>query len=101
MIYRLLKPKTTISGRLENSSGEWFQCTYRVLAASLPLAEGESFKVRIFVDHSVIEVFSNHGIALSSRVYPLKADSQAVSAFATGNTCQLISCEAWEMSCID
>jgi hypothetical protein len=31
----MLKPKTTISGRLGNSSGEWIRCPYGVLTTDL------------------------------------------------------------------
>ncbi|CAN1333329.1 Acid beta-fructofuranosidase [Linum perenne] len=48
----------------------------------VPVLEGEKFKVRVLVDHSIIESFAQGGrIAISSRVYPTKAIYGAARLF--------------------
>ncbi|CAN0842039.1 Acid beta-fructofuranosidase [Linum grandiflorum] len=48
--------------------------TKPVYGSSVPVLEGEKFKVRVLVDHSIVESFAQGGrVAISSRVYPTKA----------------------------
>ena len=65
--------------------------------APLKLKEGESLKLQIFVDRSIVEVFANGRQAISMRVYPTKEDASGVSLFSTGGNAQLLSLEAWQM----
>ena len=60
------------------------------------LQVGEDLHVRIFVDESIVEIFSNDRFALSSRIYPtLKTSSRAsydFGKFEEGN----VEFECWE-----
>jgi beta-fructofuranosidase len=66
----------------------------------LELADGENLSLRIFVDHSVIEVYANCRACLTSRVYPTRRDSVGVEMFAIGAPAQLQKLDVWEMSSI-
>ncbi|MDP6438083.1 MAG: glycoside hydrolase family 32 protein [Candidatus Brocadiia bacterium] len=66
----------------------------------LELAEGESLKLRIFLDRSVVEVFANGRLCLTKRIYPSRSDSLGVALFARGGRAKLRSMDAWHMSSI-
>jgi len=65
-------------------------------AGPLALAPGESLKLRVLVDRSVIEVFANDRQAITRRFYP-SADSLGIKAFSTGGDSQLAALHFWEM----
>ncbi len=67
-------------------------------AAPLPLAEGEPLELRVFLDQSVIEVFTNRGLALSSRVYPRQPQSCTAALFAEGGSAHLQGLDYWQLS---
>jgi beta-fructofuranosidase len=66
-----------------------------VRSDTVRLAPGEALQLRVFIDRSVIEVFANGGVALSSRIYPTRADSLglAVEAERGGR----VTLDVWEM----
>jgi len=61
------------------------------------LAEHEPLKLRVFLDASVIEIFANDRVCLTSRIYPSRPDSLAFDAFAQGGEARLKSLDVWEM----
>ena len=63
----------------------------------LPLAPGENLQLQIFMDRSVIEIFANGRLCLTTRIYPTRDDSQGIAAFAVG-TATLQRLDAWQMS---
>lgn len=65
--------------------------------ASFSLNPGETVKLRIFIDKSVVEVFINGKQALAVRVYPGRDDSTGVSLRAQGQEAELKSLDAWQM----
>jgi beta-fructofuranosidase len=65
--------------------------------AGVYLAPGETLKLRIFVDKSVVEVFANGRQCLAVRVYPGRAESTGVSLRAQGADATLCSLDAWQM----
>lgn len=67
-------------------------------SARLALDAGEALELRIFLDQSVIEVFSNHGVVLSSRVYPAQPDACTVGLFCEGGAAELLSLQAWQLA---
>lgn len=69
-------------------------------SASLKLAPGEDLNLRVFVDHSVLEVFANGRTCLTSRIYPSRADSDGVEAFAEGGAAKIVTLDAWSMKAI-
>ena len=64
---------------------------------SLRLEKGEPFKLRLYIDASVIEAFANGKISLSDRVYPSNPDSSGIGLFSNGGTALLKSLTLWEM----
>jgi beta-fructofuranosidase len=74
----------------------WPNPTYH--SAPLKLAPGQPLELRIFVDHSVIEVYTNRGLCLSSRVYRRSPASCGVRLFAHGGSACLQALDAWRLS---
>ncbi len=64
------------------------------------LSEGETLMLHVFVDHSVIEVYANGSACLTTRVYPLRAESVGVELFARGGPAELRKLDVWEMRSI-
>ena len=61
-----------------------------------PLQPGDTLKLHLFFDHSVLDIFINDRWASSIRIFPTNAAADGVSLFADGDT-QLISARAWKM----
>ncbi len=65
--------------------------------APVYLEEGETLKLHVFIDKSVVEVFVNDKQALAVRVYPGREDSLGVSLRSQGTAATLKSLDAWQM----
>ncbi|TDF98777.1 glycoside hydrolase family 32 protein [Paenibacillus piri] len=65
--------------------------------ASVALGKGETLKLRIFIDKSVVEVFVNGKRYAALRVYPGREDSVGVSLRSQGKSAVLKSLDAWQM----
>lgn len=65
--------------------------------APLKLAQGETVKLRIFIDKSIVEVFANGKQVVAARVYPNRNDAVGVSIRSHGDTAELKSLDAWQM----
>ena len=57
-------------------------------------------RLRVFIDHSVVEVFANGKQCVAARVYPGREDSTGVSLRAQGSGAVLRSLSAWQMHSI-
>lgn len=68
----------------------------------LPLALSleQPLKLRIFVDGSVLEVFTEDGRYLATRLYPQRADSLGVTLFARGAPADVIHLVVWPLRSI-
>ncbi len=64
----------------------------------LRLEPGEPLDLRVFVDHSVVEIFANDRFCLTTRVYP-QSESLRVEPFAHEGAA-LLGLEAWTMRSI-
>jgi beta-fructofuranosidase len=71
-----------------------------VRSAPLALGKDEALRLRVFVDRSVIEVFANERVVLTSRVYPVRSDSLGVAAFGSAASTVLERADAWTMEAI-
>jgi sucrose-6-phosphate hydrolase SacC (GH32 family) len=71
----------------------------RIVAERAPLAlsAGESLRLRVFIDKSVIEVYANDRLAIGRRVFPARNDCLGVALFAQGGSAPCKSVNAWEM----
>ena len=66
-------------------------------AAPLKLAPGETVKLRVFVDRSIVEVFANDGrLALSRRVYPSRG-STGIRLYTKGGAAQASALGVWDL----
>ena len=68
-----------------------------IRSGPLTLAVGESLFLHIFLDRSVIEVFANNRLCMSSRIYPARTDSLGVRFFASGGSARIKVLDVWEM----
>ena len=56
----------------------------------------DPLRLRIFIDKSVVEVFVNDRLCLSTRVYPSRSDSLGVSLCAKEKDTVLLCAQAWQ-----
>jgi len=61
---------------------------------------GNRFRLRVFIDRSVAEVFVHARLYLAMRVYPSRQDSVGVSVRAQGQEAVLKKLDAWQMQSI-
>jgi beta-fructofuranosidase len=62
----------------------------------LPLGS-EPFRLNVFLDASVIEIFANGKASLSDRVYPSNAESLGIGLFSEGGTAHLHAMRVWRL----
>lgn len=95
LVYR--QSDTTLS--VDRSQSSLDPQPFKILhGGRLELAPGENLKLHVFLDRSVIEVFANGQLCLTSRIYPTQDDSLGTSAFATGGRGTLVHLDAWTMA---
>jgi sucrose-6-phosphate hydrolase SacC (GH32 family) len=72
----------------------------RITLQSAPLAlePGEPLRLRVFIDHSMLEVFANGRQCMTQRVWPTRDDASGVALFSRGGAAEVTSFEAWEMA---
>ena len=66
----------------------------------LGLAPGETLRLNVFVDRSVVEAFANSRQCLTKRVYPSRADALHVSLFSRGGKATVRSLDVWRMASV-
>jgi len=66
--------------------------------APLELRDGESLELRIFLDHSILEVFANGRQCVTQRIYPTRADSTGVALFSRGGDAEVSTLDAWDLA---
>ncbi len=74
----------------------------RQVVRNAPLAwqPGETVRLHVFLDKSVVEVFVNGRITLSSRIYPTRPDSQGLQLFSQHGQVVVSSLDVWQMKSI-
>ena len=70
------------------------------LQGPLDLAGGESLRLHVFLDRSVLEVFANGRFCLTARIYPAQPDSLGVGLVDGGGRSELQHLAIWEMKSI-
>jgi len=68
--------------------------------APVILKDGEPLHLRVFIDHSIVEVFVNGRQCITSRVYPGLKESDGVSIRSAGKDAVLNSLSAYQMKSI-
>jgi len=58
---------------------------------------GETLKLHIFLDRSILEVFANGRQCITQQIYPTRNDSLGVSLFSRGGSTNVKSLNAWDM----
>jgi beta-fructofuranosidase len=71
-------------------------------AATMPvsLADGEPLRLRVFVDHSILELFVNERLCLACRVYPTRDDSEGVRLFSRRGNITVKDLHIWQMDAV-
>ena len=64
---------------------------------SLFMEPNELLNLRVFLDKSIIEVFVNGKLCVSTRVYPSLKNSTGISLRAQGSDANLLSLDYWNM----
>lgn len=71
------------------------------MGGALSQRAGEALHLRVFVDHSCVEVFTGSGEVLSTRIYrgqrPEHAVDPDISFVAFGGPARVVRCSAYEM----
>ena len=70
----------------------------RVQKAPFEVPPGETFKLRVFLDRSIIEVYGDDRQCVTQRIYPSRKDSLGVSLFCKGGSAKVLSLKAWDMA---
>ncbi|MBI5962326.1 MAG: glycoside hydrolase family 32 protein [Chloroflexi bacterium] len=65
--------------------------------APLFLENHEPLTLRIFLDHSVVEVFANRKICLATRIYPSHESSNHLGVFAEDGMVKITSLDIWKL----
>lgn len=69
-----------------------------VHSGPLELEQDELLRLHVFIDRSILEVFANGRLCLTSRIYPTRPDSTGVGLFSTGGSAMLRSMDVWSMN---
>jgi sucrose-6-phosphate hydrolase SacC (GH32 family) len=70
----------------------------RVQRAPFEVPSGGTFKLRIFLDRSIIEVYGDDRQCVTQRIYPSREDALGVSLFSKGGSAEVLSLKAWDMA---
>ena len=68
-----------------------------VQTAPFEFKQGESIELRVFLDHSVLEVFAGNRRYLAQRIYPTLPDALDVKLFSRGGPTFVRRLRAWQM----
>lgn len=70
---------------------------HEVVTAPFSPQPGAPVQLRVFVDHSVVEVFVDERVCFAVRIYPTRPDSLGVRPFARGGEPRFHRLEVWEL----
>ena len=84
--------------QIDTGSSSLGEGSKSVEGGPLSLEDGESLKLRVFLDRSVVEVFANDKQAVMRRIYPTRPDATGVSLFSRGGVVHVKRLSAWDMS---
>lgn len=71
-----------------------------LVTAAHPLLASNALTLRIFVDHSVIELFADERTCLTGRIYPTRSDSLGLSLLAKNGSVTIRRLSIWPMNSI-
>jgi beta-fructofuranosidase len=70
----------------------------RVQKAPFEVQAGTTFKLRVFLDHSILEVYGDDRQCVTQRIYPTSKDARGISVFCKGGSAKIHSLKAWDMA---
>jgi Beta-fructosidases (levanase/invertase) len=82
--------------RLTNDVGS-FNGLYESVLPLKP-ALGETMRIHIFIDHSIMDIFLNNQYAFSIRVFPTDTNAEDIEAFSDGGITHAASIQAWKLN---
>ncbi|MCY3833112.1 MAG: glycoside hydrolase family 32 protein [Chloroflexi bacterium] len=88
-VLRLLRDKSTDTAEVSVDACE----------CPLELPAGEALDVTLYLDKSVVEVYTNGRVAMTSRIYPARSDAQGLSLYCVGGAARA-QVSIWPMSSI-
>jgi sucrose-6-phosphate hydrolase SacC (GH32 family) len=74
--------------------------TQNVRTESYVYNPNDTIVLRVFLDHSVLEVFIDNLVVFSARIYPSRASSHLIDATVQKGTLKIISLHAWPLKSI-
>lgn len=85
--------------RLSNDNGSY----NGLYVSSLPesIAVGQTCKIHLFIDHSIMDIFINNRWAFSVRIFPTDQESNGVEVFSEGTETFVNAVKAWKLSAKD
>ncbi len=81
--------------RLSNDAGS-FNGLYQSVLPQAP-SIGDTIRIHIFIDHSIMDVFISNQYAFSIRVFPTDPNANDIEAFSTGGSTHAASIQAWNL----
>lgn len=81
--------------RLINDANS-FSGLYQSVLPQKP-AVGETMRIHIFIDHSIMDIFVNNQYAFSIRIFPTDTNAEDIEAFSDGGTTRATSIQAWKL----
>ncbi len=82
--------------RLINDAGS-FNGLYESVLPQKP-ALGETMRIHIFIDHSIMDIFLDDRYAFSIRVFPTDPNADEIEAFSEGGNTHAVSIQAWKLN---
>jgi beta-fructofuranosidase len=73
------------------------QVSKDILEAPLGIETGSALSLRIFLDRSVVEVFTGQGRCLTARLYPISLNKRGIKIFALEGSIRVRSMLIWQM----
>ena len=84
---------------LRDRSTETAEVTTEPCAHRLQLADGEALDITVYIDRSVIEVYANARLTMTSRIYPSREDALGLRLMAEGGGA-VVEAAVWRMGSI-
>ena len=84
---------------LRDASTDADEVTVEPCECQLRLAAGEALALTVYLDNSVIEVYANDKITMTSRIYPTRDDARGLSMYCTSGSAR-VEAAIWQMSSI-
>jgi len=91
-VIRIDTAKSTLDERYRREGGRGTK-----QEAPFELKPGELLNLRIFLDHSIMEVYVNRRQCVTQRIYPSRKDSQGIALVSLGGRMKVPEFNAWKM----